>query len=138
MLEKGPSNKLAKIGVLEGSDYTCNDRQADYFCSKSARDLLNQKEKNGKDFVTYETIDDIKAQVFDILNKPFATPCIQLCPAPMYLHLKCHFTKCPYQIWFKFEGDTHEPTSIKYFRSINSNHSIHGHQKDDKMILKYL
>ena len=130
--------KLAKIGVQEGSDYTFNDKQPDYFCSKSARDLLNLKEKDGRDYVTYDTLDNIKSQVVDVLNKPFARPCIQLCPAPMYLHLKCHFTKCPYQIWFKFDGDSHDPIGMKYFRTINSNHSIQGHKKDDIMNLNCL
>ena len=43
MLEKD-KHKLEKIGLLQNSGYTVNEKQADYFCSESARELIKMTE----------------------------------------------------------------------------------------------
>ena len=89
MLARGHESRLAKIGVKEDSDYTVNEKQVDYFCSESVRELIKKKEN-------MSSIEEMKAKILETVNKAFLLPCMQLYPAPMYLHLKCHFAKCPY------------------------------------------
>ena len=76
MLAREQNEILDKIGVMKESDYIINEKQADYFCSKFARDLINKKDEEGKEFVTYEDVADIKLNVLNVLNKAFDAPCI--------------------------------------------------------------
>lgn len=46
----------------------------------------------------------------------------------MYVKLKCTYRDCPYEQWFKRDMTSNRLKDLKFFRSINKNHSVNAHK----------